>query len=64
MNAQMVGKPYDATAAIATHAAFIAIAIIIHHFKIEAIGIFQQHQSIGPNTKMPMAKCATCFLSN
>ena len=43
MNAHIVGKFYQATSAIAAHAAGVAVGIIIDHFKIITAFIIKHH---------------------
>src|SRR5882757_4450878 len=59
--AHVVGKLYQTTATIATHAAFISIRIVIDHFKIVTIFFTQQHQAIGTGAKSSVAQPAYLF---
>ena len=61
MDAHIVGKFHQATAAIAAHAAFAAIGIIIFHFKIITCFVIQHHQSICTNAKTAVAQMFYLF---
>jgi hypothetical protein len=47
----VTGKFGDATPAVATHTAFLAVGIVVLHFEVISFKGIQQHKSIGSDTK-------------
>jgi hypothetical protein len=61
MNTLLVGELYQAPAAIAAHGAFVAIGIVIFHFKIY-IGLeVKQHKPVCPDAKAPVTEKIDLF---
>ncbi len=55
-DAQALSETGNAAASVPAKRTDIAVAVIIHHLKIVAGSILQQHKPIGANTKMAVAK--------
>src|SRR5437763_15725873 len=56
MYAQFIVKFYQAASAIATHAAFIAISVIINHLKIVPFFCIQKDETIRANPESPVTQ--------
>jgi hypothetical protein len=49
-------KGYNTPAAVAAHAAGLAVGIIINHLKIKALLVLQKHHTIAADAKTAVAK--------
>ena len=63
VNAHVECKLYKTAATIAAHAAWVAIGIIIDHFKIIAGLVIEHHKAIGPDTKAAVADLCNPLVS-
>ncbi len=60
-NTELLGKSHQTTSAITTHGTFVSVGIVIHHFKIVIVVVFQKDKSVGTYAKTSVAQPIDLF---
>src|SRR5664279_2098069 len=51
MDAQVIGKSYNATTTVPAHGTRVAVCVKIFHFEIESFQLVQQHEAVRPDAE-------------